>query len=49
MYIQEKKWLTPCSDAHLMPRVAQVVSIGVGDHDESLNGVNVLLLHLCDT
>lgn len=38
-----------CSDAHLMPGVAQVVSIGVGDHDKCLNGVNVLLFHLCDT
>lgn len=38
-----------CSDAHLMPGVAQVVSIGVGDHDKCLNCVNVLLFHLCDT
>lgn len=31
-----------------MPRVAQVVSISVGHSDQCLNGVNVLLLHLCD-
>ncbi len=32
-----------------MPGVSQVVSISVGDHDESLYGVDILLLHLCDT
>lgn len=34
--------------AHLVPGVAQVVSISVGDHDKSLYGVDVLLLHFCD-
>lgn len=32
-----------------MPGVSQVVSVSVGNHDKSLYGVNVLLLHLCDT
>lgn len=36
------------SVSHLVPGVAQVVSISVGDHDKSLYGVNVLLLHFCD-
>lgn len=31
-----------------MPGVAQVVSISVGHSDQGLNGVNILLLHLCD-
>lgn len=31
-----------------MPGVAQVVSISVGHSDQCLDGVNVLLLHLCD-
>lgn len=35
-------------NSHLMPGVAQVVSISVGHSDQSLNSVNVLLLHLCD-
>ena len=35
--------------AHLMPGVAKVISISVRDSDEGLDGVNVLLLHLCDT
>lgn len=34
--------------ANLMPGVAQVVAISVGHSDERLDGVNVLLLHLCD-
>lgn len=33
---------------HLMPGVAQVVSISVGHCDQGLDGVNVLLLHLSD-
>lgn len=33
---------------HLMPGVAQVVAVSVGHSDEGLDGVNVLLLHLCD-
>ena len=32
-----------------MPGVAQVVSVSVGDSDEGLDGVDVLLLHLRDT
>ena len=32
----------------LQPRAAQVVSIGVGDGDERLDGVDVLQLHLGD-
>lgn len=31
-----------------MPGVAQVVPIGVSHSDEGLDGVDVLLLHLCD-
>ena len=31
-----------------MPGVAQVVSVRVGYSDQGLDGVNVLLLHLCD-
>ena len=31
-----------------MPGVAQVVSVSVGHSDQGLDGVNVLLLHLCD-
>lgn len=31
---------------YLVPGVSQVVAIGMGHCDQSLNGVNVLLLHL---
>lgn len=31
-----------------MPGVAKVVSVSVGHSDQGLDGVNVLLLHLCD-
>lgn len=31
-----------------MPGVAQIVPISVSYSDESLNGVNVLLLHFCN-
>lgn len=31
-----------------MPGVAQVVPISVCHSDEGLNGVNILLLHLCN-
>ena len=31
-----------------MPGVAQVVPVGVGHSDQGLDGVDVLLLHLCD-
>lgn len=33
---------------HLMPGVAKVVSISVGNSDQRLYSVNILLLHLCD-
>lgn len=33
---------------HLVPGVAQVVSVSVSHSDEGLDGVDVLLLHLCD-
>lgn len=32
-----------------MPGVAQVVSVRVGHSDQGFDGVDVLLLHLCDT
>lgn len=31
-----------------MPGVAQVVAISVGHSDKGLDGIDVLLLHLCD-
>lgn len=33
---------------YLMPGVAQVVPVSVGDGDQRLDGVDVLLLHLGD-
>lgn len=35
-------------ELYLVPGVAQVVPIGVSHSDEGLDGVDVLLLHLCD-
>lgn len=34
--------------ANLVPRVAEVVAVGVGHSDEGLDGVDVLLLHFGD-
>lgn len=31
-----------------MPRVSQIIPISVSHSDKSLDGINVLLLHLCD-
>ena len=42
----ESQWIS--QQPHLVPRLAQVVAVGVSDGDQRLDRVDILHLHLCD-